>query len=162
MYCLVSSIYYLRLSHTPGGSQRPLEASGWAPAHSRCPEAASGGHLETKGGNSSLQKSGFAQKHHFLKQFASKVVSWLEVCVSSSNFTTCFCRWHYKKQCFCQLGDAAEPAGRARARSITLIISKSEPWMLHAFGKYARVNKVIVSVARCSKYQLHGKHTAQC
>ena len=54
MYCLVSSIHYFVVSHTSGGSQRPLEASGWAPAHSRHPEAASGSHLEAKDGNPSF------------------------------------------------------------------------------------------------------------
>ena len=63
MYCLVSSFDSSVLSHTPEGSQRPPEASGWAPAYSRRPEPACGGHLEAtaESVHFHFQNSGFTQ-----------------------------------------------------------------------------------------------------
>ena len=67
------------------------------------------------------------KEQYFIYMFASTVVIWLEVCISSGNFTMCFRRWLYKTPICLQPVDAAQQSARAHARSSMLIIWKSEP-----------------------------------
>ena len=58
--------------------------------------------------------------HYVLWLFASQVRIWLEVCISSNNFTRASWRWLYKKHRLSRPRDAAETSARARPDRVPL------------------------------------------